>query len=181
MQLENLRIQLRPIEKTDAEAIYAYRSDKLTNQFQGWIPNDISDAIRFIERNPSTFDLPETWFQLVIIDKNLSQVIGDIGVHFFGAENLQVELGVTLNKEFHGKGFAHEALRILITYLFEKLGKHRISASIDPRNLASENMLKKLNFRKEAHFIKSYYQDGAWVDDVVYAMLQEDWLVVKKN
>lgn len=177
MLIESTRIQIRPIEMNDAAAVFSYRSDKIANQYQSWIPEDLEDVKNFIKRNPAQFNLPETWFQLVIINKETNQLIGDIGVHFFGNENAQVELGITLNKLMQGKAYADESLRVVIDYLFNTLDKHRISASLDPQNRSSENMLKKLNFRKEAHFIKSYFHNNTWVDDVVYALLKEDWII----
>lgn len=175
MLAESNRLHIRPIEKDDAEALFLYRSDKIANEYQSWIPENLNDVKSFIQRNPKEFNLAETWFQLVIIDKQSNLLIGDIGVHFFGNENVQVELGITLHKEFQGKGYATESLKLVIDYLFKTLNKHRISASLDPKNINSENMLKRLNFRKEAHFIKSYFHNNTWVDDVIYAMLKEDW------
>ena len=37
-------------------------------------------------------------------------------------------------------------------------------------------MLERLGFRKEAHFIKSIFVDGEWIDDVIYAILKDEWI-----
>jgi RimJ/RimL family protein N-acetyltransferase len=52
---------------------------------------------------------------------------------------------------------------------------HRLSATADPRNLASVKLLERLGFRKEAHFVKSLWFKGEWADDVVYGLLREEW------
>lgn len=175
MKLENGKVILRPIEKQDATRILEYRGDKIANACQGWIPENLEEVEIFIQKNPTDFNQPESWFQLVILEKATGNLVGDIGVHFFGEENLQVEFGITLAKASQGKALASESLNLLINYLFKDLKKHRIMASLDPRNIASEKLMQRFGFRKEAHFVKSYYQNGTWTDDVVFAILNEEW------
>ncbi len=176
MQLETERLLLRDITIDDKQAIFDYRSDAETNKFQSWIPENLEEVESFIQRNNKDFNLPESWYQVLITDKDTKTVIGDIGIHFFENENLQVELGITLSKNFHGKGYASEALKAVIGFLFTNFGKHRIMASIDPDNVDSIRLMEKVGLRKEAHFVKSLFWKNNWVDDVIYAVLREEWL-----
>ncbi len=175
LEIKSERLILRPITLDDAEAIFKYRSDAITNQFQGWIPKTFEDVRDFIENRVSpTINVADTWYQLAIIKKENGELIGDIGIHFLNSDNMQAEIGCTLNKNDHGKGFATDALKETIHYLFNTLNKHRIVTSIDPGNLKSIELVERLGFRKEAHFRKSLLINGEWVDDLVYAMLKED-------
>ena len=170
------RLELRAIKLDDAEALYRYRSDAITNQYQGWIPRTLDDAYDFIGNEVAkTIDQYDTWFQFAIIKKDNDELIGDIGVHFLDEEKCQVEIGCTLAKNHHGKGFAREALNAIIKYLFVDLNKRRIISSIDPRNANSIKMVESLGFRKEAHFKESILINGEWFDDVVYALLKDEW------
>jgi len=63
----------------------------------------------------------------------------------------------------------------VLNYLFKVLLKHRVTASVDPENTKSIILLERIGFQKEAHFRKSYYIDGKWLDDCVYAILEEEW------
>ena len=173
--LHTQRLTLRPIQATDKAAVFDYRSDAETNKYQGWIPKTEKEVEDFIAKNHTEFNLPDTWFQLVIIEKESEKIIGDMGIHFIGTENQQVELGCTLNKTFQNKGYATEALRGIIDFLFKELKKHRIVTSIDPENESSIRLVERLGFRKEAHFVESLYFNGQWVDDIVYALLAREW------
>jgi len=175
MRIDSERLAIRPIMPEDSRAIFGYRSDKETNKYQGWIPDSLAEVDEFIAKNPNTFNLPESWFQLVMTDKIANAVIGDIGVHFFGTEHLQVELGCTIKKEFQQQGYAKEGLKTVIEALFRQYHKHRITASVAPENKASRQLLTSLGFRQEAHFVKSYFHNGQWEDDVVFAILAEEW------
>jgi RimJ/RimL family protein N-acetyltransferase len=149
------------------------------NRFQGWIPYTIEDVKDFIEnRISSQIDQEDSWFQFVILTRVENQIIGDIGMHFISKENRLVELGVTIAQKYQGKGYATETMIGAINFLFKELGKHRIICSIDPRNLKSEALVKRLGFRKEAHFKKSLFLWNEWVDDMIYALLNEEWKII---
>lgn len=173
MKLDSTRLELRRMEPSDAEALFDYRSDEITNKYQGWIPKSLEEVQSFLQKLAPDFNVPDTWFQFAIIEKEGGNLIGDLGVHFI--DEHQVELGCTLNKKFQGRGFANEALTVVINHLFIDLKKHRISGSIDPNNTGSILMMERLGFRKEAHFKESYLHHGQWVDDVVYGLLSKEW------
>lgn len=176
MILETERLVLRDLHVSDKEALFEYRSDAETNEFQSWIPKTIDEVEAFILRNPKEFNQPETWYQLLITDRKTNEVIGDVGIHFIDSENKQVEFGITLNKKHHHKGYASETLKSLIDLMFKDLNKHRITTSVDPANKSSIDLMNRIGFRKEAHFVESLYINGVWVDDLVFALLQKEWL-----
>nr|WP_321407125.1 GNAT family protein [uncultured Carboxylicivirga sp.] len=167
------RLFLRTVDSKDAELIFNYRSDVETNKYKGWIPNTINDVEVFLSKVSTEINIPNTWYQFVIIESNKSKIIGDLGIHFIDDE--QAEIGCTLAKEYHGNGYATEALKSVIDYLFNQVNKHRIIASIDPNNLNSIGLVERLGFRKEAHFKESLFLNGQWVDDIVYAILKKEW------
>ncbi|MFY7843589.1 GNAT family N-acetyltransferase [Chryseobacterium gambrini] len=176
MNLETERLLIRDLTLDDKQAVFNYRSDAEANKFQSWIPETLEDVEQFIERNNKEFNQPESWYQVLITEKDSKAVIGDIGIHFFGAENLQAELGITLNKDFQGRGFASEALKGVINFLLGDLKKHRIMASVDPENIDSLKLMERIGFRKEGHFVKSLFWKNNWTDDVIYALLREEWI-----
>ncbi len=173
--IDSQRLILRPLAISDAEQLFSYRSDVHTNKYQSWIPGSIREVQDWINEIASDFNIQDTWFQIAIVLKKEEKMIGDLGIHFFGNENLQCELGITLAREQQSKGLATEAMTAVIDHLFNTHNKHRIIGSVDPKNLASIRLLKALGFRKEAHFVKSYFQNGQWTDDLVFGILKEEW------
>ena len=175
VELSTSRLRLRTLQPADAKELFSYRSDRAVNRYQGWIPGSIEEAEQFISTRVSpVINIEGTWFQFAVILKKDGNLIGDIGLRFFDNENRQVELGCTLYSRYHGKGYATEALREVIRYLFGTLEKHRLIATIDPENTKSIQLFERLGFRKEAHFRKCRMLNGTWVDDLVYALLHEN-------
>ena len=141
------------------------------------VPKTFDEVTDFITKKvSSTIDVVDTWHQLVINNIDNDRIIGDVGIHFFDSDKYQVEIGCTLDKQYHGKGYATEALAGTVDFLFNELNKRRIVTSIDPRNIKSIELMQRLGFRKEAHFIESILIDGVSVDDIVYAVLKDEWM-----
>lgn len=179
--LQTQRLVIQPSELRDAHAMFAYRSDQTVQRYQFWRPRtqrEVEDFIRTI--NALAFDTEHTWYQLGIYTKQPRELIGDLGLHFFGPHNSQVEIGFTIAPAHQRKGYAAEAVISTLDFIFTQLKKHRVIASVDPNNEASLALLKKLGLRQEAHFVQSLWADDAWLDDVVYAMLREEWMKGEK-
>lgn len=84
-------------------------------------------------------------------------------------------LGYYLGERFAGKGFATEAIKLIISFAFEKLNLHRIEANIQPQNLASIKVVKKNGFVKEGFSLKYLQVDGIWCDHERWAILNKNW------
>ena len=178
--LETDRLFLRILDTRDREAFFEYRSLPEIFQYQAWKPSSISVIDDFIKCNMAVCpNTSNTWLQLAVCLKDGS-LIGDIGVHFL-EDISQVEIGSTLSPVYQGKGYAFEAAHAVINHLFTDLSKHRVTASVDTNNTKSLKLIEKLGFRKEGHFIKSFHMDGKWYDDCIYAILDEEWKMIRAS
>ena len=83
---------------------------------------------------------------------------------------------MTVAPSHQRRGFATEAVTALLDHLFGRLQKHRVLASVDPRNLPSVALFQRVGMRREAHFRQSVWFKGAWADDLVFALLQSEWM-----
>lgn len=175
INLETPRLLLRTAVLADAPAIYAYRSDPAVSRYQGRT-GSLAAARRQLKLNAAAKpNTPRTWYQLALLKKDGGALIGDIGIHFIDKENSQAELGYTLAPEHQGLGYAAEAVARVVDYLFKQLGKHRVTASADPRNKRSLKLMERLGMRREAYCKKSFWTGKAWADDVLYALLRAEW------
>lgn len=177
-RIETERLLLQALEPRDALAMYAYRSDPAVNRYQSWRPRGVQEVEKFIRNLEEIgFNREDTWSQLGVFRKETGALVGDLGVHFLPPGNRQVEIGFTIAPPCQRQGYATEAVGALIRYLFQTLGKHRVTASLDPRNAASIALLEKMGMRREAHFRQSIRTPDGWEDDLVYALLEDEWEV----
>ncbi|MCF7832807.1 MAG: GNAT family N-acetyltransferase [Candidatus Marinimicrobia bacterium] len=169
--LSTKRLTLRPLILQDAADFFMYRSDREANRFQGWIPEKLQDAKYFIQyRTNPTFNVPDTWTQLAVIDKRTQAIIGDIGIYFMPDKSFEVKLGYTLSADHWGKGYATEALEILINHLRFTLGKNRFIALIAPENLPSIRLVKRLGFIQAKYEEEKELQAEEYPDDLLFIL-----------
>jgi RimJ/RimL family protein N-acetyltransferase len=173
--IKTKRLVLKTLTDIDAEALFEYRSKPEIYQHQIWKPKKLEEVKDFIKKYTQGFNIEGTWFQLGIYEKVSNALIGDFGLHFMEPGDSQVEIGITIAKEHQRKGYGQEATKSVIGYLFKELNKHRIIASVEPRNIASIALLESVGMRKEGYFKKSIFIDNKWEDDVVYAILEEEF------
>ncbi len=170
------RLKLTPLIEADAKALYEYRSDPEVCKYQSFEPGELAAAIEFIsELEHNTFGIPDTWVQFGIRLRDSGRLIGDLGVHFIADKPKQVEIGFTLDSSHQGHGYATEAVERMLGYLFVTHEIHRVFASVDPRNERCISLLERVGMIKEAHFRRSMWFKGDWVDDLVFAILKSDW------
>jgi RimJ/RimL family protein N-acetyltransferase len=168
------RLAIRGLDMADAEDFSGYRSLPEVYEFQSFRPKDEGQVTEFLCGLAELPDIRNSWFQLAVCLKGDGVLIGDIGIHFL-EDDAQAEIGYTISPDYQGQGYGTEAVSAVISYLFTGLRKHRIIASVDPRNTRSVKLLDRLGMRREAHFVKSIVIDGKWCDDCVYALLREEW------
>jgi RimJ/RimL family protein N-acetyltransferase len=175
MEIVTARLRIDALHREDAEVLYAYRADPAVSRYQSWKPASVAEAGTFIEAQQRvTPDTPGSWWQRAIRLRDPAALIGDLGLHFTDAAT--VELGITLAPAQHHHGYAREALEMILDFVFGGLRKHRVFASVDPRNVACVKLLEGLGMRREAHFRESLRDGDGWADDLVYAMLEREWL-----
>ncbi len=178
MNLESKRLILRKLQISDLEDFHSFRSNPEICKFQSFKPFTIEDSKKFIdEQSNAEFGTPGEWVQTGIVWKENNKLVGDFALKPDRDEPRIVEIGVTLNTEFQGKGFAVEAFNKVFEYLFTETETHRIIGLLDTENIGSRKLMENLNFRREAHFIKSYWDMklNEWRDEYVYAILKDDW------
>jgi RimJ/RimL family protein N-acetyltransferase len=174
--LESDRLVLRRFKESDLVAFAAYRADPEIARFQSWESYDLEKARAFFvqqrSRNPGT---PGAWFQFAVERKSAPGLIGDCALQVRADDPRQVEVGVTFAPEHQGQGYATEALRCLLGYVFGPLAKHRAVAMLDVRNTASARLFERLGFRREGHLIENAFIKGAWTSEYHYALLNREW------
>ena len=176
-ELAGQRVVLRRFGPEDVADFVAYRSDPEVARYQSWdapYPRDAGE--RFVRalmlEHP---DAAGAWFQFAVALRASGRLIGDCAAKPDVEDPRQCEIGFTIAPQYQGHGYATEAVRLLLGYLFDARGKHRITARCDPRNAASVALLERLRMRREGHLRQSTWAKGEWTDDLLYAVLSDEW------
>ncbi|MCL4396172.1 MAG: GNAT family N-acetyltransferase [Chloroflexi bacterium] len=180
--LETNRLLLRTFQDSDLEAFLAYRSDPAVARYQGWeAPYSRAAAVAFVqemkEKTPAT---PGEWYQLAIELKASGEMIGDCAFHTL-EDAQQADIAFTLARQYQGQGYATEAVKRMLDYIFAELGLHRVRAIADVKNLASVKLLERIGMRREGHFVENIWFKGEWGGEYYYGLLKREWEQLKMD
>jgi aminoglycoside 6'-N-acetyltransferase len=168
---------LRPFEAADLAALVAYRSDPDVALYQSWDPGySTRDAERFLaEQRGLALGQRGEWVQRAIVDRAAGTLYGDCAARVDAEQPATAEIGITLARASQGNGIAAEALRALVTALFDDHGMHRVFAHADDRNESVHRLLARLGLRLEGRLVEADWFKGEWTTLHVYAVLAREW------
>jgi RimJ/RimL family protein N-acetyltransferase len=169
-----MQIKLRPWKEGDENNLAKYANNKkiaenLTDLFPH--PYTSSDAKTWIEFNKDL--LPALNMAILYGD----DVIGGVGILL--KEDIRrknAELGYWVAEPYWGKGIATKAVRMMVDYAFQHYDVTRIYASTFDHNIASQRVLIKSGFKKEACLKKALFKNGRYADEIIFSLLKEDYL-----
>lgn len=83
-------------------------------------------------------------------------------------------LGYYAMAGFGGRGLMTRAVELAVGLAFHELGLHRVEANIQPDNLRSRALVKRLGFHLEGYSPRYLRIAGAWRDHERWAKLADD-------
>lgn len=136
------RLILRQLNPQDDQAIFSLRSDERGS--------------KFIDRPKQTkLEEAQAFIHKIILNKSLywaicrkadEALIGTICLWNFSDDKTKAEAGYELMPEYQGKGFADEALKVVIAYSFEKIALQTLYAHTHKDHKRSRRLLERNGF-----------------------------------
>ncbi|MBY0232997.1 MAG: GNAT family N-acetyltransferase [Gemmataceae bacterium] len=146
---ETDRLVLRELEEGDAEAFLLLTTDPRVTRFIPVPPlRDLEHARETIRSRRQTDYAERGYGRWACVLKETGSLAGWSGPRFL-VEIGEPELGYRFFPEHWGKGLATEAGRAVLAKWFGEMGQRRLVALIDPENLASAGVARKLGFAIE--------------------------------
>jgi RimJ/RimL family protein N-acetyltransferase len=148
LPIRTKRLILDSLKEEDKHGLFEYRSSSDVTKYQSWKPNDVDDALQFIQEYSFNGETKiGNWHQLGIYLLKNDKLIGDCGFKLLD-EN-QAEIGYTIAPAYRNRGFGFEAIQNLLNFLFVELRLLKVIARTGIKNDKSIRLLRKLDFKKE--------------------------------
>lgn len=112
----------------------------------------------------------------IIEEKSSGKKIGTVRYFLDDYHPYRAWLAYTIaEKEARRKGYATEAAKLLIQFLFKNKNIERIETTVDVSNIASKKVLESNGFKREGTLRHSYFVDGKFNDHHFYGLIRQDW------
>lgn len=168
-------LHLRQLQPTDAEALFAIKSDQKVTEFYGQEPHQsLADTQTLMQRIQTLYEQRKAIFWGLTL-KGEDIVIGSCMFSQFDADYQCAETGYELHRAYWRQGIITEAMSALLAYGFTELGLHRIEANVDAGNMPSRNLLLKLGFTHEGILRQRYFFRGHFDDQHCFGLLKDEW------
>jgi RimJ/RimL family protein N-acetyltransferase len=175
--VETARLVLRPFSEGDLEALFAFHSLPEVARFLYWEARDREQVRAVLEAKLGQTALEDEGqvLALAVVWREVGTVVGEVSLQWRSRVHRQGEIGFVFHPGYQGRGLATEAAEAMLRLGFEGLGLHRVIGRCDALNLPSARLMERLGMRQEAHFVHGEWFKGRWSDELVYAMLKDEW------
>lgn len=169
--LHTNRLLLSKTTFDNAEALYLLRKNEdVMRYIDRPRPNNVDDIKALIEKIHSRIESGDG-IEWGITHKETNTYIGTISFHRLIKEDYRAEIGYLMDPAFHGRGLMQEAVNAVLQYGFNKMNLHSVEAHVSPENIASQKLLERCGFVKEAHFKQNHFWNGKFYDTIVYGLV----------
>lgn len=173
-----------PVLETQRLRLEPFSEARITPRYVEWL-ND-PEVVRFSERRHqrhtaaaaltyfnSFTGTPNYFWAIVAIDPALGH-IGNITAHVDPMNEL-ADIGVLIGERasWH-KGYATEAWRVVMGFLFAKVGIRKVTGGAVATNIGMLSIMKSAGMHEDGRRIRHYVIDGARVDVVHMAKFKDE-------
>ena len=172
--LRGERVVLRPIQASDHERLYELVE---TIEVRALSSNDPPLPVSFEEFQAKyttaeeTSESPGAWFAIEVD----GELAGECGLHSIEHYQQRAEVGISLGKEFWGRGYGQDAVRTLLGYGFRTLNLEKISLHVIADDERAVGAYRKAGFVEEGRLRSHLWYDGSRHDELVMSVLRDDW------
>jgi RimJ/RimL family protein N-acetyltransferase len=112
----------------------------------------------------------------MVVDQNTDIGIGITSLMQIDWRNRHAWHGIMIgDKEYHGKGFAYDAIFTTMRYAFDELQLARLDGGMIEYNKASLRLYSKLGWEQEGIRRKWIYRRGRFWDQVLTGITVDDY------
>ncbi len=169
------KVHLRSVEPDDWQVFRDWNLDSESARSSYFIPFPQSSADLQRMANQLALQRGENDEFRFMIEDNAGKVIGTLNTHGAERRNGVFRYGVAVRREYWGKGYAVEAVRLVLAYFFDELGYQKCNVDVFDFNPASIRLHEKLGFVFEGQIRRSVFTNGRYHDSLIYGITVEEF------
>ena len=170
--IQGERVLLRPFQEGDVEESARVWTPELRHMYGGSATAAGRPTVESRRRGNEQITASGEHHFAIEAD---GRYIGFVGLKVNDEEqSAHYRIGIA-NPDYWGRGYGTEVARLVLRYAFETLGLHRVHLKVAAYNVRARRCYEKSGFRVEGILRQSFQVDCEWQDDVLMAILREEW------
>lgn len=110
-------------------------------------------------------------------DQDDWKLIGNIGFINIDQHERSAEIGIFIGeKDYWGKGYGTEAMRLMVAYGFQNLNLNRIFLRVYETNQRGIHCYEKAGFQQEGRLRQAHFHKGMYIDVLMMSILKDEWM-----
>lgn len=168
--LKGKSVQLRAAEPEDVDQIFKWENDP-----DNWLvsntiaPYSKHQILQFIENSNDIFVSNQLRLMITL---HSGETVGCIDLFDFDPKNKRVGLGVLMDADYRGKGYASEALQLTLSYGFDLLELHSFFAEVISTNKGSQHLFERVGFERSGVKKEWLWSGDRFVDQIFYQIFK---------
>ena len=173
--LEGNKIRLRALELSDLDFLYQLENDEIVWE----VSNTTTPYSKFVLKQyleNAHRDIYEVkQLRLVICEADTDRPLGFTDFYDFEPKHRRAGLGIVVFSEAdREKGYASEAISLILKYAFTHLNLHQVYAHISEDNSSSIRLFEKQGFVRSG-VKRDWISRGAeFIDELIYQKIQDE-------
>jgi RimJ/RimL family protein N-acetyltransferase len=110
-----------------------------------------------------------------VIENTEGEAVGDVTVHGTDRRVGTFSYGITVRREHRRRGYASEAIALVLRYFFQELRYQKATVRVFDFNEASIRLHERLGFTLEGRLRRMTYGNGRYADELVFGLLAEEF------
>lgn len=179
-ELETPRLRLRRLSMADLEDYYRHLGGSAAvTRYMLWKPHrDISESEASIRKTLRRYEAGAC-HRWAITEKVTGGLLGIIDLLPIPDTDDACSFAYMLREDSWGRGYGTESLRAVLSFAFEKLRVHTVTADHFAANPASGRVMEKAGMRRIGLVQEKYEKDGIRHDAIEYRITAEEWISTK--
>ncbi|MEM7366381.1 MAG: GNAT family protein [Pseudomonadota bacterium] len=168
------KVRLRAVDVSDFDAFHADSHDMAVQRLGNETNLPLSaKLLRERLEKPAPHDTQNCWLAVESLEHGC--LVGSVSVHDANRRHRNFKYGVAIFREYWRRGFAIEAISLLLRYYFRELGYRRVTAVVYSFNTASLALHEQMGFVREGVLRQSLFTQGRFFDEVVFGLLASEF------
>jgi len=172
--LSGSEVELRELRVSDAASLFAMLTSEEVARFISPPPTTIEGFENFIAWTHRQ-RVAGAYVCFAVTLKGYDTAIGLFQVRELEPGFATAEWGFAIGSAFWGTGVFPASAELVLGFVFDTLGVHRLEARAAVRNGRGTAALRKVGAVQEGLLRKSFLRNGEYLDQVLYAIVSDDW------